>query len=70
MPPTATLVAVAALPVHEAELPVVDWFSVGKVQLVKVPEAGVPSAGVVSVGLVSVLFVSVCAVVRSTSEFT
>ena len=35
----------------EPELPVVDWFSVGKVQLVRLPEAGVPKAGATSVGL-------------------
>ena len=36
-----------------AALPVVLWFSVGKVQFVKVPEDGVPSAGVTSVGEVA-----------------
>jgi hypothetical protein len=46
----AANVAVAALPVHEPELPVVFWFSVGNVQLVKVPEVGVPKFGVTSVG--------------------
>jgi len=44
-----------------AALPVVFWLSVGKVQLVRVPELGVPNIGVVSVGLVSVLLVSVLA---------
>ena len=39
--------------------PVVDWLSVGNVQLVRVPLAGVPSAGVVRIGLVSVLLESV-----------
>ena len=38
------VVAVAALPVQEPELPVVFWFSVGKVQFAKLPDEGVPSA--------------------------
>ena len=36
-----------------AALPVVFWFSVGKVQFAKLPEEGVPSAGVTNVGLVA-----------------
>ncbi len=43
-PPLCGLVAVAALPV-------VFWFSVGKVQLAKLPDDGVPKAGVTKVGL-------------------
>lgn len=39
--------------VKVAALPVVFWFSVGKVQFVNVPEAGVPKAGVTSVGLLA-----------------
>ena len=38
------VVAVAAFPVVEPLHPVVLWFSVGNVQLVKVPELGVPNA--------------------------
>ena len=37
--------------VSVAAEPVVFWFSVGNVQLAKLPDAGVPSAGVTSVGL-------------------
>ena len=40
------LVAVAAFPV-------VFWFNVGNVQLVKLPDAGVPRAGATNVGLVA-----------------
>ena len=47
-PPDCGFVAVAALPV-------VLWFSVGNVQLAKLPDVGVPKAGVTRV-----LFVSVC----------
>ena len=54
------VVAVAELPVQLADDPVVFWFRVGKVQFVRVPDAGVPSAGVVKVGEVRVLFVNVC----------
>lgn len=36
-----------------AAVPVVFWFSVGKVQFVSVPELGVPNAGVTKVGLVA-----------------
>jgi hypothetical protein len=43
--------AVAELPVHEPDEPVVFWLSVGNVQFVRVPEDGVPSAGVTNVGL-------------------
>lgn len=53
VPPLATASVTdkpAALPVHEADDPVVFWFSVGNVQLAKLPEAGVPKAGVTSVG--------------------
>jgi hypothetical protein len=39
-----------ALVVTVAAFPLVDWFKVGKVQLVKSPLEGVPSAGVTSVG--------------------
>tara|TARA_R110000850_G_scaffold39565_1_gene102540 strand:+ start:427 stop:711 length:285 start_codon:yes stop_codon:yes gene_type:complete len=53
------LLDVKAFPVQVAELPVVFWFSVGKVQFVNVPLAGVPNAGVVNVGEVKVLFVIV-----------
>jgi len=50
LPPDSTIekLVVATLPA----LPVVFWFSVGKVQFVSVPEDGVPNAGVTSVGLV------------------
>ena len=53
------LLDVKAFPVQVAELPVVFWFNVGKVQFVNVPLAGVPNAGVVHVGEVKVLFVIV-----------
>ena len=43
-PPDCGFVAVAALPV-------VLWFSVGNVQLAKLPDDGVPNAGVTKVGL-------------------
>lgn len=43
-PPDCGFVAVAALPV-------VFWFSVGNVQLAKLPDAGVPRAGATKVGL-------------------
>ena len=46
------LVAVAELPVHEPDEPVVFWFSVGNVQLARFPEEGVPKTGVTNVGLV------------------
>jgi len=36
-----------------AAVPVVFWFSVGNVQLVKLPEDGVPNAGVTNAGLVA-----------------
>ena len=36
-----------------AAFPVVFWFSVGNVQLAKLPDAGVPRAGVTKVGLVA-----------------
>jgi hypothetical protein len=52
-----------AFVVTVAALPVVDWFRVGKVQLVSVPEEGVPSAGVTSVGevfITKVVPVPVC----------
>ena len=45
--------AACVAPVTVAAVPVVFWFSVGKVQFVSVPDAGVPSAGVTSVGLVA-----------------
>ena len=44
------VVAVAELPVHDPELPVVFWLSVGNVQLDKLPDDGVPKAGVVRLG--------------------
>jgi hypothetical protein len=47
-----TVVAVAELPVHEPDEPVVFWFSVGNVQLARFPDVGVPSTGVTNVGLV------------------
>ena len=47
----------------------VFWFSVGKVQLVRVPDVGVPSTGVVRVGEVSVLFVRVCVLSSDTTVF-
>jgi hypothetical protein len=37
----------------DAAVPVVFWFKVGNVQLVKVPDAGVPKFGVTKLGLVS-----------------
>ena len=40
------------VPVNPPAVPVVFWFSVGKVQLVNVPEVGVPRIGVTNVGLV------------------
>ena len=46
VPPEAT----ANVADKPAAVPVVFWFSVGNVQLVKVPEAGVPRAGVTKVG--------------------
>jgi hypothetical protein len=46
------VVAVAELPVHEPDEPVVFWFSVGNVQLARFPDVGVPSTGVTNVGLV------------------
>jgi hypothetical protein len=39
--------------VRVAALPVVFWLSIGKVQLVKFPDAGVPRIGVTNVGLVA-----------------
>jgi hypothetical protein len=47
-------VAVAALPVHEPDEPVVFWLNVGQVNVpvLKLPEVGVPSNGVTNVGLV------------------
>ena len=53
-----------AFVVTVAELPLVDWFKVGNVQLVKSPLEGVPSAGVTSVGevfMTKVVPVPVCA---------
>ena len=47
----AEVVTVAA--VETAAVPVVFWFSVGNVQLAKLPDEGVPSAGVTKVGLVA-----------------
>jgi hypothetical protein len=38
------------MPVTFAAVPVVFWFSVGNVQLAKLPEVGVPKAGVTKVG--------------------
>jgi hypothetical protein len=49
VPPLAT----ATVPVTFAAVPVVFWFSVGNVQLAKLPDAGVPNAGVTNVGLVA-----------------
>jgi len=43
-PPDCGFVAVAAFPV-------VFWFSVGNIQLAKLPDAGVPKAGVTKAGL-------------------
>jgi hypothetical protein len=65
--PTIIDDAVAALPVQDADEPVVSWFSVGKVQFAKFPDAGVPSAGVTNIGLVNVLFVRVSVVSAPTS---
>ena len=50
LPPDSTMLNPAVT--TEPALPVVFWFSVGKVQLVRLPDAGVPKAGVTSVGLV------------------
>ena len=49
------VVAVAALPVQEADEPVVFWLNVGqvKVPVEKLPLVGVPSTGVTSVGEVA-----------------
>jgi len=49
LPPDSTMLNPVVT--TEPELPVVAWLSVGKVQLVRVPEDGVPKAGVTSVGL-------------------
>jgi hypothetical protein len=48
VPPEAT----ARVADRPAAVPVVFWFSVGNVQLAKLPDVGVPSMGVTSVGLV------------------
>ena len=58
--PSKSTPLIALAVVSVAAEPVVLWFNVGNVQLVKVPDPGVPKAGVVRVGDVKVLFVNVC----------